>query len=58
MAMTKPRKGRFHMRIDNALLEAIRKYAEQRHLTVTALVEQQFVKLLEEERAVKDAEQI
>jgi len=46
------------MRVDERLLERVKEYAERRHLTLTALVEQHFVRLLEEERAVRDADQI
>lgn len=45
------------MRIDAALLERIKKYAEERHLTLTTLVEQHFLQLLEDEKSI-DAEQI
>ena len=46
------------MRIDEKLLEQVKEYAERRHLTLTTLVEQHFVRLLEEEKSVIDAEQI
>ena len=55
--MSRSREGRLHMRINAMLLEKIRKYAEQRHLTLTTLVEQHFVKLLEDEKTT-DVEQI
>lgn len=46
------------MRVNAALLEKIKQYAERRHLTLTTLVEQYFVQLLEDEKPAPDAEQI
>lgn len=47
------------MRIDSDLLEKVRQFAERRHTTLTALVEQYFVDLLESEKPViVEADQI
>ncbi len=56
--MTRERDGRLNLRIQKALLKQIKKYADKRHLTLTTLVEQHFLKLLEDEKPVPDAEQI
>lgn len=56
--MTK--EGRLHLRLDGKMAEDIKMYARRRGLTVTALVQQYFVTLLEEEKGSKvfDAEQV
>lgn len=56
--MNRKRDGRLHMRIDARLLERIKTFADRKHITLTTLVEQHFVQLLEEDERVVDAEQI
>ena len=50
--------GRFQVRIPDSLKEAIRRYADRHHTTVSALVTRFFLRLLEEEKKAKDAEQL
>ena len=56
--MTRKKEGRLSLRIEAALLERIRAYADRKHITLTTLVEAHFAALLEEEERVVDAEQI
>jgi len=52
--------GRLHVRLDEQLVEDIKGYTRRRGVTLTVLVQQYFLALLEEERRVRtfDAEQI
>jgi HSP90 family molecular chaperone len=52
--------GRLHLRLEACTVEAIKEYARRRGTTVTLLVQQHFLTLLEEDRLqrVLDAEQI
>jgi hypothetical protein len=56
--MTREREGRLNLRLNKAMLKQIKAYAKKRHLTLTTLVEQHFLKLLEDEKPVVDAEQV
>jgi len=52
--------GRLHLRLDEKVVEDIKEYAKRRGVTLTVLVQQYFVALLDEEKGSKtfDAEQI
>jgi hypothetical protein len=52
--------GRLQLRLDKDLLKNVRVYAEARHTTLSEIIRQHFVDILEEERRSKifDAEQI
>jgi xanthine dehydrogenase iron-sulfur cluster and FAD-binding subunit A len=54
------KEGRLHLRLDEGLLRDMRAFAEARHTTVSEIVRQYFVDLLEEEKRSKvfDAPQI
>ena len=54
--------GRLNLRLDSSLVCKIRKYAARRHTTVSALIRQMMLELLErdeqEQAKQQDAEQI
>ncbi len=52
--------GRIHIRVKEELADKVRCLAKRRHTTVTALIEQFFLELVEQEenQSVEPAEQI
>ena len=52
--------GRLHLRLDDQLVDDIKGYAARRGVTLTLLVQQYFMALLDEEKGRKtfDAEQV
>lgn len=50
--------GRIHIRVEKKIADRMKKYAEEHHTTVSAIVEQYFVRLLHEDLMSKDAEQL
>lgn len=53
------KEGRLHVRLDDKLAKDIKEYAKRRGTTLTVLVQQYFIALLDEERGkVFDAEQV
>ena len=58
MSQRSNRESFLHLRLDRDLKERVRRYAERRHTTITALVTAFFRALLHAEEEKKDAEQI
>lgn len=54
------KEGRVHLRLDDRLLTKAKAYAKRRHTTLSELIRQHLVELLEEEERAKtfDAPQI
>jgi hypothetical protein len=48
------KKGRLHLRLDEDLLQATQAYARTRHTTLSELIRQHFLNLLEEEKRGRD----